>query len=59
MSNFGSHLVPWEHHGDSKRPSKGPAREARELLEPVEKTGWKRDDLGDPRGGATLRGVMY
>ena len=41
----------WGHHGDSKWPSKGPAREPRELLEPLEKAGWKIDDFGGPPGG--------
>ena len=53
MGHFGSHLGPWGHHGDSKWLSKGPAREPRELLEPLEKAGWKIDDFGGPQGGDT------
>ena len=59
LGHFGGHLGPWGHHGDSKWPSKGPAREPRELLEPLEKAGWKIDDVGGPEGGVTWRGVMH
>ena len=47
---------PWGHPGDSKWPSKGPAREPKEVLEPWEKAGRKSDDFGSPGGGHTLAG---
>jgi hypothetical protein len=54
LGHFGDHLGPWGRHGDSKWPSKGPAREPREVLEPLEKAGWKIDDFGGPQGGGIL-----
>ena len=56
LGHFGDHLGPWGRHGDSKWPSKGPAREPREVLEPLEKAGWKIDDFGGPQGEALLWG---
>jgi hypothetical protein len=56
LGHFGDHLGPWGRHGDSKWPSKGPAREPREVLEPLEKAGWKIDDFGGPQGGGHSRG---
>ena len=46
MEHFGSHLGAEGRHGDSKWPSKGPAREPKEALEPWEKAGRKSDDFG-------------
>ena len=47
----------WElgRHGDSKWPSKGPAREPKEVLEPWEKAGRKSDDFGGSPGGGGNR----
>ena len=59
LGHFGDHLGPWGRHGDSKWPSKGPAREPRELLEPLEKAGWKIDDFEGPQGlGGNSKGVI-
>ena len=51
LGHFGDHLGPWGRHGDSKWPSKGPAREPKEVLEPWEKAGRKSYDFGGSRGG--------
>ena len=49
---FGTLGAPW----GLQEALQGSSKEARELLEPLEKTGWKRDDFGGLRGGALEQG---